>query len=65
VKLSDVVELHDNYRMALKRIKELEQELKAWQWKCSDALAALSAVSLAVEEYKANDAKAKAEGSRQ
>jgi len=46
------------------KIVELEARLKESQWKCADALSALSAVGLAVEEYKANEAKARAEGSR-
>ena len=35
-----------------RHIKELQIELREWQEKCAEALAALSAIDLAVSEYK-------------
>lgn len=61
---SNIRDLHSCIEVKDMRIKELEKKLKDWQWKCSDVLKALSSVELAVVEYKANEAKIKAEGSR-
>jgi hypothetical protein len=47
-----------------KRIVELEAELKQWKWKCEDVLLTLSAIQVAICDFKVRDSCAKADGSR-